>query len=293
MPDIQDQLRDLCGQRVRCNLQRLSLSMGILCLGFALLSLALPSIRQVPELISQAAVTSVLLVGLRVLLQFWLPAARWAHPIAILCLGLVLVNLLLCQYSLPGPGTLPWLVMWIVSVGFLVLSWPWFIVTVLLALIGAALAWPLAATGGWSYGGALLAATALAGAMHATRWADVRHQTIQEAGEEDQRLRNLLLIGPAFEGVAICQQETIVVASPTLERLFQYASDELRGRSLLELIEPASRAAITDRVRLGNLDPLEAKGLRQDGVEIDLEPHLQKHHPEGPATHRLLHPRPL
>lgn len=187
MPDIQDHFRGLCGKLVSRNLRPLSLTLGILCVGFALWSLGLPSTPQIPPLINQAAFTSVLLVGIRVLLQFWQPSERWAHPFAVLCLGLGLLNLLLCQYSIPGPGTLPWLVMWIVSAGFLLLSWSWFIVTLLLALIGAALAWSFPATGAWSYGLTLLTATALAGAIHASRWGTVRQQAIQEADDEDQR----------------------------------------------------------------------------------------------------------
>jgi PAS domain S-box-containing protein len=271
MRDIQDNFRCLCSRLVRRNLQPLCLALAILCVGFALWSLRLPAIRQIPPLINQAAITSVVLVGIRVLLQFWRPPERWAHPFAVLCLGLGLVNLLLCQYAIPGPDTLPWLAMWIISAGFLLLSWSWFIVTLLLALIGAALAWPFPAPGTWSYGLTLLTATALAGAIHATRWGTVRQQAIQEADNEDQRIQDLLLIGPAFEGVAVCQQETIVGVNPTLGRLFKYSNEELLGKSLLELIEPESRSLIADRVRLGNFDPFEAKGLRQDGTQVDIE----------------------
>lgn len=79
-----------------------------------------------------------------------------------------------------------------------------------------------------------------------------------------------LLFDSTFEGVVIHEEGRIVQVNEALARTLGYTAEELIGRDVRELVHPDDRARMLDTLLSGS-EPTEARGVRKDGTERDLE----------------------
>ena len=93
-------------------------------------------------------------------------------------------------------------------------------------------------------------------------------QTLRTPGADDRPRRHQLA---TFEGIAFCQGETIVDANRQLEGMLGYASGELSGRSLKEVLTTDLREL--DGGTRGNAQDIafEHRAIRKDGTFFPVE----------------------
>lgn len=93
------------------------------------------------------------------------------------------------------------------------------------------------------------------------------------SSSERQVLQECLnrLAEAAFEGIVIHEKGRILDANNVLARMFGYELSDLRGRSVLKLVAPQSRALVWAQIQAQAADPYEVTCLKKDGVIFPVE----------------------
>ncbi|GEM_PF-849383 len=107
----------------------------------------------------------------------------------------------------------------------------------------------------------------LLASLEASQAAQERAQ--QALRESEQRFRDLA--DATLEGIAIHENDRILVANGSLARLFGYDAAELVGQPLLRLIAVDAQPALRDELDSASGSALEASGLRRDGTRFPIE----------------------
>ncbi|UEM05623.1 response regulator [Skermanella rosea] len=92
---------------------------------------------------------------------------------------------------------------------------------------------------------------------------EARRQSEAALRESEKRFR--ALHEASFTGIAIHQRGVILEANQALCASTGFSYDDLIGRSVLNLIDPADRARVSVPVLTGSAEPCDASGLRRDG----------------------------
>jgi PAS domain S-box-containing protein len=100
--------------------------------------------------------------------------------------------------------------------------------------------------------------------------------------ESEARFR--LLAETTFEGVAITEDGIMRDCNPQLGALLGYTVEEIRGRPVLDLIAPESRALVRRHIREGYEQPYEFTSLRKDGSTFLTEAHGRNRNLDGRET---------
>lgn len=88
--------------------------------------------------------------------------------------------------------------------------------------------------------------------------------------ESEERLRRLS--DATFEGIVIHEHGRFIECNRAMAEMFGYdRTDELIGKSPLDIIDTASHATIVDRLKHVSDAPYEVVGLRRDGSTFDIE----------------------
>jgi PAS domain S-box-containing protein len=187
-----------------------------------------------------AAGTAVSFLSLYLVLGWRAASDAWAHPLGAGMAALVLLNCLLPLTLLFEPIQTTNLMLFLVGVGCLFLSTPWFALVVSMTLLGwGSIEWSASPSPAWRhFGFGLLSATALAVVVHTVRMRTF-HRLAQLRFQEAQRQHELQ------EALSFVQQA---------EEASQAARDQLeahvRERTMdLVAANAALRAEITDRQR--------------------------------------------
>ncbi|WP_158045845.1 response regulator [Skermanella pratensis] len=98
---------------------------------------------------------------------------------------------------------------------------------------------------------------------------EARRQSEAALRESEKRFR--ALHEASFTGIAIHQRGVILEANQALCASTGFSYDDLIGRSVLNLIEPADRARVSVPVLTGSAEPCDASGLRRDGTCYPVE----------------------
>ncbi len=96
-----------------------------------------------------------------------------------------------------------------------------------------------------------------------------RLKTEQELQESEHRFRELVSVG--FDGIAISRKGILVEADESFAASFGLKPEEIRGKSVQDLVAPEYRKLVMERMISGYLDPYETKGLRLDGSTFPAE----------------------
>ena len=96
-----------------------------------------------------------------------------------------------------------------------------------------------------------------------------RKEAEEAVRRSEERLRGLA--DAAFEGLLIADGGVILEANSALTEMFEYALEELVGRSALEFVAPEHRDLARSKIAAGSEEPYEIVGVRKDGTRIDLE----------------------
>lgn len=100
--------------------------------------------------------------------------------------------------------------------------------------------------------------------------------------ESEARFR--LLAEATFEGVAITEDGIVTDCNPQLGALLGYSLEEIRGRPVMDLVAPESRALVSRHIREGYEQPYEFTSLRSDGSTILTEAHGRNRNRDGRKT---------
>ena len=226
------------------------------------------------------------ILGLRLLASGRGLSPRLANPMAALLAGVILAQSLALLYLSPGnPRWTTNLVLLVVAAGCVFLSLPWLAFVIVAAIAGWAV-FAYNSTDAWLYYGvALLVASVLALLVRRIRSQvfselarmnlkeDMRLRQIREishaASQSEERLRQLS--AATFEAIVFHDKGVILDGNEALLPLFDYDVAELRGKSLLSLVAPGARPAVSESILLGNFKSLESVGLKKTGGEFHIE----------------------
>jgi len=87
--------------------------------------------------------------------------------------------------------------------------------------------------------------------------------------ESEERFR--ALAEAAWEGIAFSRNGVIIDVNPQLADIFGYPRQELIGKPILDLVAPASQAAVLHAIRVASPDAHEYEAIRKDGTTICVE----------------------
>jgi PAS domain S-box-containing protein len=87
----------------------------------------------------------------------------------------------------------------------------------------------------------------------------------------DREVMFLLAAEAAFDSILIHEHGKILFVNQTLVNLLGYSSKELLGRSVLDFVEPESRAELERRIGTGSTEAYEAEGIRKNGSRFIAE----------------------
>ncbi len=87
--------------------------------------------------------------------------------------------------------------------------------------------------------------------------------------ESEERCRQLA--EAAFEGIAVSQQGRLVDINNQLAEMLGYMPAELIGRDIVDFVPPEARERVRERLRSGNLEPVEHALQRKDGSTFFVE----------------------
>ncbi|MEW5986259.1 MAG: ATP-binding protein [Chloroflexota bacterium] len=98
----------------------------------------------------------------------------------------------------------------------------------------------------------------------------LRQQSQAELHDSEERFR--VLAEAAFEGICIHENGRIFQANQVFARMYGYDNpDELVGKSVFELVAPASHEAVADHLTTRATDTYEVLGVRQDQSTFPVE----------------------
>jgi hypothetical protein len=184
-----DKLRGALDTAVRDSLRPVSTGLAVL---FAVLAVshAWVSYQSVSLLMaSLAGGTTVVLLGLRVLLSRWTVPLRWVNPLGAGIAGLALLNGLVPLYLTSEPSQTSNLLLLIAGAGFVFLSARWLAVVTVVTWAGWAIVVSRSPSSpGWLYFGfALLMTTVFSAIVRVVRVRTVRRMAILQQEAEAQR----------------------------------------------------------------------------------------------------------
>ncbi len=260
---------------------------------------------------STAAVSTLLLVALRIGMGRWELPVRWAHPVGAAVAGVILANSLLHLFLTVEPRQTTNLILLVLGVGIVFLDVGWFALVVAAAFVGWFVLVRTAPTSEeWiHFGFALVAATVLSAAILVIRLRTFRRiqrlrfderirqleletalqrtETARKGEEEARRAmesavtqlteseeRFRRLAEATFEGVVIHQDGVIVDANHRSAELFGHPLVEVLDRNPLDLVDPEDRERLEellDRGPAGEEEVVEARGVRRDGSRFPME----------------------
>ena len=144
-----------------------------------------------PVMVSLAAATAIVLVGLHFALNRWQPPLRWAHPLGFAVAMLCLSNSLLHIYRTAAPWQTTNVLLLVVGAGFLLLSFAWLAVTLAMAWAGWGLVvWLSPPSPQWlHFGLALAIATVLSVVVHVVRVRTLRRLELMRLEQEEQNAK--------------------------------------------------------------------------------------------------------
>lgn len=102
---------------------------------------------------------------------------------------------------------------------------------------------------------------------------DITERKWMEQALRDSEDRFRTLAVATLEGVIIHEGFQILDANRAAAQMFGFTPAEFKRHSVLELVEPASRALVEDHIVSGREQPLDCQGHRKDGSLFDLEIH--------------------
>jgi PAS domain S-box-containing protein len=158
------------------SLRPVSFGLGVLYVVYTVSHMLVLPASVAPVMAMVAAATAIVMLGLRLTLQYASVPPNLAHPIALAVATLVLLNSLLHIYLITEPQQTTNILLLILGVGFLFLSTRWLIAFIAVALAGWGLiVWLTGPSPSWvHFGFALFAATVLAILVHVVRVRIVR-----------------------------------------------------------------------------------------------------------------------
>jgi PAS domain S-box-containing protein len=247
------------------------LSLGSALFLAILLWIRLPQASSI--LLPLVILTTCLFAGMRVW-WFWHPPKESSLPLVAGLVFMPMLAILAVAYIFFPP----W---WAVShyalimavLASAVLSLPWFLaLAAITSAVFAALGWwghQLGIANLWF----MAVVVGIAGLIHA-----LQHKLIRRAaawpilgpGTQDS-LREAMLAAHSFEGIAILRQGCILDCNEAFTAQFGWTQQEVAGMSFLDLLAPASRAMVSESIRLGSLRAFEATALCKNGSTFHAE----------------------
>jgi len=280
--------------------------LGVLYAVFAVGHVLVLPPRVASVMAATAGATCAVLLGVGVRLRRHPPSARLGPPLGGAVIALVLLNSLLHLAIVGDPEHTTNLMLLVVGAALLLLSRPWFALTVVATAVG----WgAVAAASAWSpawlhFGFALLTSIVLATVVHLVwiravcrlerlrlldeaRQRELVHalaaseeaRTALEAStrelaalmdtveRSEQRFRRFTVL----EGMAIHERGLVLEVNETLPRMLGYAPEQLVGRHLDELVTPESLESLRTYLDQADGGVVELVGRRQDGAPLPLE----------------------
>ena len=230
-----DKLRGALDTAVRDSLRPISTGLAVL---FAVLAVshAWVSSRSVSLLmVSLAGGTTVVLLGLRVLLSRWTVPLRWVNPLGAGIAGLALLNGLVPLYLTSEPSQTSNLLLLIAGAGFVFLSARWLALVMVVTWAGWAMVVSRSPSSpGWLYFGfALLMATVLSAIVRVVRVRTVRRMAILQQEAEAQRAELAGTLATAREAQRLAETLNDVGRALTgtldLTKVLELVLDHLAG----------------------------------------------------------------
>ena len=96
-----------------------------------------------------------------------------------------------------------------------------------------------------------------------------RMQAEANLRESEERFRRLS--DAAFEAVVIHEMGEVIEVNQAFTKMLGYEPSEIIGKSILDLIDPAYRDEVFERICSQDETPIEAMGLKKDGTSIFVE----------------------
>lgn len=102
---------------------------------------------------------------------------------------------------------------------------------------------------------------------------DISRRVLDEQALRESEERLALFAATTFEGIVISEQGRVVDCNEQFARMAGYASQELAGRPIEELVVPEDRARVLENIRRGRESIVEHVMLRKNGERIVVEAH--------------------
>ncbi len=100
---------------------------------------------------------------------------------------------------------------------------------------------------------------------------EVRERKEAQAALRQSEQRFRMLAEASFEGLAFTTEGRFVDVSDNFASMFGYATREVVGRPILDLVAPESREEVSERVRKQSVEAYECVGLHRDGRHFPME----------------------
>lgn len=257
-------------------------------------------------MVPAAAATSAILLALARGVRRRRPAARWGPPLGGVVILLVLANALLHLALARDPVQTTNLMLAVMGAALLLLSRPWFALTIVVAAGGwAVVAMRSPAAPAWThFGFALLSAIVLATVIHVVWFRAVRRleglrlrdearqrelldalaeseaarSSVERSRRElaslleamqrsEERFRRFTVL----DGIAVHDRGVVLEVNETLPAMFGYPSEALLGRRLDELVAPESHGRLETYLAQADGGVVELVGRRRDGTTFQIE----------------------
>lgn len=217
----------------------------------------------------------------------WKMPGRVAQPFASLAAFLVLGYSMVALFLDPRPSQTANLILIVFGSSCVLLSLPWFLSITGTAVMGwAIMGWRHGMGTDWFQFGSLLLIASLVGIfVHRNRlgiwrsWQKVRleendriqglNRAAWAARQNEEKFRHLS--SATFEGIAVHENGTVLIANIALGELFGYEESEIVGNRIQDLIVEEERHRVEEVIRFGNFKPFETTGLKKGGSRIPLE----------------------
>ncbi|MEJ7653120.1 MAG: PAS domain S-box protein [Chloroflexia bacterium] len=106
---------------------------------------------------------------------------------------------------------------------------------------------------------------------YAVVFSDITDRKLNEARILASEEQFRILADASFEGIVFIENGVVVHANSAFANMHGYEFDELVGKPALDLVEPESRALVTERIAANDDRKYELIGIRRDGSRFNVE----------------------